>query len=322
MTKLIAEVCQNHGGSRDTLAAMITAAAEAGADYIKMQSIFSEDLSHRERFDEGKIDADGTVHVMKRPFAAEKDRLSALDLTEDDHHFFIEECIKHNVIPFTTVFSRIRVPFVASLPWPEKVVKVASYDCASYPLLTDLCEYFDHLIISTGAVYDEEIIKAAELVKSAGKKLTFLHCVTSYPNTLDMCNLARMQWLKQFTDSVGWSDHTLIERDGIEATKAAMALGAEWIERHFTINKENTAKDDPVSIRPHHVQDLKAFDALSKEEQIKSVKEEMIGSETRELTHTELLNRDYYRGRFASKVQNNWVYNWEEQPIPSTTYVQ
>ena len=319
MVNIIAEVCQNHGGSKEVLGQMITAAAQAGADYVKMQSIFSSDLSHRERFDEGEVDEDGVTQVIKRPYQAEKERLSQLDLTEAEHLFFIEECVRNNVIPFTTVFSRIRIPFVASLPWPEKVVKVASYDCASYPMLEELCQHFDHLIISTGATYDEEIQKAAELVKAKGKKLTLLHCVTSYPNTLDMCNLARMEWLKQFTDSVGWSDHTLIERDGILATKAAIALGAEWIERHFTINEENTAKDDPVSIRPHHITELKTFASLPKEEQMQAVSDEMIGSQTRELTHAEALNRDYYRGRFASFINNEWIYNWEEKPVFTTS---
>ncbi len=315
MVRLIAEVCQNHGGSRETLSAMIAAAAEAGADYVKMQTIFSDDLTFRERFEEGGMNPDGTQKTIRRPYAAEKERLQSLDLNEDDHRFFIDECVKHGVVPFTTVFSRNRIPFVASLPWPESVVKVASYDCASYPLLRELCARFDHLIISTGATFDEEIAEAAGIVTKAGKKLTFLHCVTSYPNTMEMCNLARMEWLRQFTDSVGWSDHTLIERDGIDATKAAIALGAQWIERHFTINETTIAKDDPVSIRPHHLRELKAFAQLPKEEQRQAVRSEMIGKQTRPMTPTELLNRDYYRGRFASKIGNGWVYNWEENTV-------
>lgn len=339
MVKLIAEVCQNHQGSRDTLGEMIAAAAEAGADYVKMQTIFSEDVTFRERFEEGATDPDGTVRTIKRPCAAEKERLSTLDLTEDDHLFFIDECKKHNVIPFTTVFSRIRIPLAASLPWPEKIVKVASYDCASFPMLQELCEHFDHLIISTGATYDEEIAQAADLVKNAGKKLTFLHCVTSYPNKLDVCNLTRMEWLRKLLHehgfalegwpanrsspeaSVGWSDHTLVERDGILATKAAIALGAEWIERHFTINEEDFTKDDPVSIRPYHLKALKEFGSLSPEEQLSSIKEEIsdwdavVGVPTREMTPTELLNRDYYRGRFASNVNGEWIYNWEEKNV-------
>lgn len=324
MVKLIAELCQNHQGNRQLLSEMIAAAAESGADYVKIQSIFSADLTHRERFDEGKTDPDGTVRIMKRPYEAEQRRLSTLDLTDDDHVFFIEECQKHRVTPITTIFSRVRIPFVARFPWPERIVKVASYDCASYPFLRELCENFDHLIISTGATYDEEIEAAAALVRNARKKLTFLHCVTRYPNTLETCNLARMEWLKQFADSVGWSDHTLVARDGVTAAKAAIALGAEWIERHFTILRENETKDGPVSIRPEHLRELREFASLPANERMHIAKESIpewnaiIGVPTRKMSPQELLNRDYYRGRFASRVGNRWIYNWEEEELPTT----
>jgi len=324
MVKISAEVCQNHGGSRDTLKEMISAAAEAGADYVKMQTIYSEDVSFRERFEEGETLPDGTVKTIKRPQKDEVERLRKLDLTEDDHIFFIEECKRNNVIPFTTVFATHRIPFVASLPWPEKVIKVASYDCASLPMLSELCDNFDHLIISTGATFDEEIEKAAELVKSKNKKLTFLHCVTSYPNTMDMCNLSRMQCLNKFTDSVGWSDHTLVEKDGIKAAQAAIALGAEWIERHFTILNKDQTKDGPVSINPYLLRELRKFANLDKEDQLKIVREEvpefevMKGMPVRAMTPTELLNRNYYRGRFATNIDGEWKYNWEESPVAST----
>jgi len=321
MTTIIAELCQNHNGDRVLLGEMITAAAENGADIVKMQTIFSDDLTHRPEFDEGATNPDGSTKTIKRSYAAEKERLAKLDLTEDDHHFFIEECNRRNVTPMTTVFSRARIPFVASLPWPKKIVKVASYDCASYPMLRELAVHFDHLYISSGAMEDAEIKKAAQVVNDLGKTVSLLHCVTSYPNTLEMCNLRRMKWLRQFTDSIGWSDHTLVARDGIKASKAAIALGADVIERHFTILPSDKTKDGPVSITPEMLRELRSFAELPKAEQLKQSKEEIpdwesiLGSETRPLTPTERLNRDYYRGRFASNVNGKWVYNWEEQPV-------
>jgi sialic acid synthase SpsE len=171
---------------------MVKAAAENGADFVKIQSIFSEDLAYRERFEEGKTDADGKVLVIKRPYAPELERLSKLNLSLDDHKFFIDECQKRGVIPLTAVFSAKRINDVASVPWPVRVIKVASYDCASFPFLQKLAERFDHLIVSTGATYDDEVSKTAKLLKDKGKKLTLLHCVTSYPNTLDMAHLRRV----------------------------------------------------------------------------------------------------------------------------------
>ncbi len=322
MTKIIAEICQNHNGSKETLREMVKAAAESGADMIKMQSIWSADIQKRERFEEGGIDTSGKQTTIKRPYKAEVERLSKLDLSLEDHQAFIDTCNEYNVIPLTAIFARHRIESVASLAWPHKWVKVPSYDCASIPLLRELAQHFDNFIISTGATYDEEIKATADLMKKLGKNFSFLHCVTSYPNTLPMCNLSRMEWLRQFTPSVGWSDHTKIEDNDIIAAKAAIYLGADYIERHFTILPSTETKDGPVSMTPELLKEIVAFRALSKEEQKAHLYakrpdwEIMVGTTTREMTDIELLNRDYYRGRFASPDgSGGWINNWEDKPV-------
>ncbi len=321
MTKIIVEICQNHNGDRKQLEEMIAQAAKSGADIVKMQSIYSADLTKRDRFEEGVTDENGEQTSIKRPYKDEYERLSKLDLTMDDEAFFIEKCKEYNVTPMTTIFARHRIKEVASLDWPEKIIKVASYDCASLPMLRELAEHFDHFIISTGATYDSEIESTAKLMKDLGKNFSFLHCVTSYPNTLEMANLSRMEWLRQFTPKVGWSDHTLIERDGITAAKIAIMLGADFIERHFTTLGHGDTKDGPVSITPDLLKELSEFRKLSYEEQKKQIEKEypnwklLLGVQTREMTKTELLNRDYYRGRFASPTKDGWIDNWEEKDI-------
>lgn len=301
---------------------MIHVAKENGADIIKGQVIFSEDLIPRERFDEGHEETNGVRKTIKRPYGAERERLASLDLTEDDYRFFVNEVNKVGAIPMMTVFSRNRVPMTARLPWQgETFTKVASYDCASKPLISDLAYNFDMLIVSTGATFDEEIRDTAAMLKGKNKKFALLHCVTSYPNTLAMANLNRINWLRQFTPQVGWSDHTLVARDGIKAAKVALMLGADYIERHFTILASDKTKDGPISINPVLLRELADFAKLSNEEQKAIVVKEipewelMLGSTQREMTHTEMLNRDYYRGRFASLVNNEWVYNWEDEKI-------
>ena len=156
MTKIIAELCQNHNGDRGLLKKMIAEATTAGADYVKGQVIYSEDITHRERFDDGFIENNGIVKAIKRPFGAEVERLSKLDLTEDDYKWFVDEVHKQGAKPMLTIFSRKRVDFVASLPWEERIVKVASYDCISHPFLRELCDAFDHLVISVGGATDGE----------------------------------------------------------------------------------------------------------------------------------------------------------------------
>ncbi len=322
MAKIIVEVCQNHNGDRMLLKEMIHAAKENGADIIKGQIIFSEDVAPRERFDEGHEENNGVRKTIKRPYKAERERLAGLDLTKDDYRFFVDEVKSAGAIPMMTVFSRNRVPLAASLPWGEKsYTKVASYDCASLPLIADLAHHFDMVIVSTGATFDDEIQKTATFLKEKNKKFALLHCVTSYPNTLAMANLRRMEWLRQFSSHVGWSDHTLVSRDGIKAAKVALMLGADFIERHFTILPADKTKDGPISITPALLRELSDFAKRSQEEQKQIVAQEipewqeMLGSSNREMTHTEMLNRDYYRGRFASFTRDGWVYNWEEKMI-------
>ena len=326
MGKIIAEICQNHNGDRALLEEMVKSAAENGADMVKIQSIWSDDVTLRPRFEEGSFDEAGNPLVIKRPYEAEKSRLASLDLSIDDHQYFIALCKKYGVIPLTTIFARHRIPQVAALDWPDRWIKVASYDSASYPMLRELADHFDNFIISTGASHDEEIEQTAVLMKSLGKNFTFLHCVTSYPNTLPMCNLARQEWLRQHTEQVGWSDHTKIVDNGIIASKIALYLGADYVERHFTILESDQTKDGPVSVTPELLKELSDFRTLVKEEQLANIEAILpdwritLGEPTRAMTQTELLNRDYYRGRFASPKINQqtpnedeWIFNWDEK---------
>lgn len=322
MAKIIVEICQNHNGDRQILRDMIYAAKENAADIVKGQIIFSEDLTHRERFDEGEEEHNGVRKTIKRPYQPEFERMKGLDLSEDDYRFFTEESNRVGITPMLTVFSRKKLPFAAALPYKgEKLVKVASYDCASHAMISELADSFDNLIVSTGASFDNEIEKTAALLRSKNKNFALLHCVTNYPNTLAMANLARMDWLRQLSPVVGWSDHTLVARDGLKVSKIALVLGADYIERHFTILPADKTKDGPVSINPEQLKELSSFAKLAREDQKSIVEKEIpewreaVGLANRELTHTEMLNRDYYRGRFASLVNNEWVYNWEDKPI-------
>ena len=316
MRTIIAELCQNHNGDLSLMKEMVWAAAEAGATYAKVQSMLADDLSFRERFEEGQWEGERQV-AIKRPYRAEYERLKPMDLSDEAHGLFVEECRKAGIQPLTTIFSRSRIPFVASLGM--EAVKVASYDCGSLPMLRELRQSFPYLIVSTGATLDDEIEAAAEVL--AGQRFSFLHAVTIYPTPLDELHLKRMAYLRQLTPSVGLSDHTLVARDGIKASVVAMSLGADVIERHFTLLAVDKTRDGPVSIRPAELQQLVQLSRLGESELKEYVAREipeyprMTGVEHRPLSDVELLNRDYYRGRFASRVGGEMVYNWEERPV-------
>ena len=315
MATIIAELCQNHQGDRIILKDMIQAAAASGADYVKTQTIRAEFLAHRPRFDEGVIE-NGITKVIKRPYKSEYDRLCLLDIDMEDHRWFIDQCHNVGVKAMTTVFTRGVIDELETMNWDA--IKVASYDCASFPLLFDLKSRFKKLFVSTGATFDEEIEKAAKILQ--GIDTTFLHCVTIYPTPLNLLDLSRINYLKKFSKKVGFSDHTLVSRDGIKAAAAAIHFGAEVVERHFTILKSDETKDGPVSITPELLKDLVKVSRMTREDRNTYIKENvpeydaMLGNSRRKLSAEELLNRDYYRGRFATKTKDGrTIYNWENK---------
>lgn len=314
---LIAEFCQNHNGDFELLKDMVYAAKESGADYAKIQTIFADMVTYRERFEEG-IEKDGEVITIKRPYQAEYARLKGLEITMEQQAKFVELCKKVGIKPLTTAFTRDSVQAIKQVGFDQ--IKVASYDCASPPLLREVRDTFEKIFVSTGATYIEEIEQAAAILK--GSDFSLLHCVTMYPTPLDEFHLARMNYLRKYSDSVGWSDHSLIERDGILGTLASIFYGADVIERHFTILPADQTKDGPVSVRPDHVKELKSFSRLSEVEMNEYLSDKFPkyqttwGNEERSLSKAELRNRDYFRGRFASKLANgDTVFNWEEKAI-------
>jgi N,N'-diacetyllegionaminate synthase len=313
--KLIAEFCQNHNGDFDILRRMVDAAAEGGATHTKIQTIFADDLSFRTEFEEGSVDKEGRILVIKRPYQAEYDRLKGLELSYEQHRIFVEKCRAVGLEPLTTAFNITCIPGICDLGW--RSVKVASYDCGSIPLIEALSHNFEELIISTGASFDKEIEDTTRFLKAQGTKYTLLHCVTIYPTPLSDMHLNRISYLREFSSSVGLSDHSLTAKDGVKADLVAIHMGADTIERHFTVLSEDQTRDGKVSITKDHLRQMADFVAMDHDEQKiyldKFVPEHaiMMGQRSRPLSDAEMLNRAYYRGRFCNKVEGRQVFNWD-----------
>ena len=317
MVEVIAECCQNHNGDIAVLEEMVHQAAAAGATYAKIQSMQAvEELTHRPRFDEGVV-RNGVTEVIKRPFGAELERLRKLDLSDEQHRRFLETCRAAGIKPMTTVFTRARIPFVASLGLDT--IKVASFDCASFPMLRELRAAGPHrIIVSTGVTFDEEVEQAIALLRDG--PLAVLHCVSIYPTPLEEAHLDRLDYLRELCPAVGLSDHSNPERDGEKMSAAGLLKGARIIEKHFTVLPKDKTRDGPVSANFEQLKRLVELSRLPPDDLRAYVRERvpeyetMLGDRRRALGPTELLNRDYYRGRFASRTpQGEWIYNWEER---------
>jgi sialic acid synthase SpsE len=321
VTSFIAEFCQNHNGDFELLKRMIESAAESGATHGKMQTIYADTLTYRPQFESGYID-NGVVKSIKRPYKNEYDRLKTLEISEEETYKFINICNQNNIIPMTTCFVRSHVKRLKEIGF--RSIKVASYDCSSFPLLREVANTFDEIVVSTGASFDNEVTLASEILKSSN--FSMLHCVTIYPTPIDQLHLSRMEWLKEIAPSVGFSDHSLVSQDGVLASKIALALGANVIERHFTLLPSDQTKDGPVSINKQQLSELVMFSKLNSDDQISRLDgmdknwRRAIGERSRNLTQEELLNRDYYRGRFGSErfpgcSKSSMVFNYEESLI-------
>jgi len=316
----IAELCQNHNGKEKNLDEMLERCANSGADFVKLQYIFSKDLAFRPIFEKGLFRNNKTL-AIHRPFEKEYNRLKKIELKNKDYERFVIKCEKYNLTPMITCFSRNNINTLYNMGY--KNIKIASYDCSSFQMVRELSNKFNHIIMSTGATYLNEIEKSYEILKQSKKNFSLLHCVTIYPTPIDKINIKKILFLKKkFKIPVGFSDHSeSFNKNKNLASKLAIYFGAELIERHITILPKDKTRDGKVSIFPEDITEIKNFSKLKKNDQklyllskynFNLKKYEKKNLELN-LTHEETLNRDYYKGRFASILKNNRIiYNWEE----------
>ena len=312
---MIAELCQNHNGDVGIIKEMVAAAAEAGADYAKIQSIHSSQLTHRERFDNGLIEG-GKTRTIKRPYDQELKRLKTLDIDDEAVNVFLEACKNNKIKPMTTIFTRdvIKKTFNQGF----RSIKLASFDCVSYPLAKEILDFNPELlIVSTGCSYKKEIEEMARIIKTVPNH-ALLHCVSIYPTPLHEANISRIDYLKTLVKKVGLSDHSDYSENKLDILKWSVCKNIDFVERHFTILGKDETKDGRVSLNPTELKEAVQICNWGVETKTKYIEENISkkqlieGNPNRELSEIELLNRDYYQGRFASKDKTNkYIYNWD-----------
>ena len=116
--KIIAELCQNHKGKSSTLQKMIEEAALNGATHVKIQHIYSKNLSKRAIFEKGYV-KNGKILSIKRPYSQEYKRLKKLELNNNQIKNFINICKSNSVVPLTTCFTRQDIYQIQKLGFKE-----------------------------------------------------------------------------------------------------------------------------------------------------------------------------------------------------------
>ena len=241
-TLIIAEAGVNHNGPLDLAKRLVDRAKECGADIVKFQT--------------AKL---GSLVTKFAPMAAyqkentgieesQKNMLSRLLLSFEDFLGLSEYCRNVGIKFLSTPFDIDSIHFLNSL---QDIWKIPSGEITNYPYLVEIAKTGKDIILSTGMSTLDEVDAALEVLKVNGAgKITLLHCTTDYPASPEDVNLRAMLTMKEHCGCpVGYSDHT----QGIEVSVAAVALGAEVIEKHFTLDKTMEGPDHKASLEPNEL---------------------------------------------------------------------
>ena len=237
---IIAEAGVNHNGSLKLAKQMIDEAAKAGADYIKFQTFKPEKLvsKYAQKADYQKKTTGNNESQLQM--------LEKLALSYDDFVELKKYCEQIGIGFLSTPFDEDSIRFLDSLDmdfW-----KIPSGEITNYPYLVQIAQTGRDIVLSTGMCEMDEIADAMKVLKENGAgNISLLHCNTEYPTPYEDVNLLAMKQMRTaFKKQVGYSDHTV----GIEVPIAAVALGAEIIEKHFTLDKNMEGPDHKASLEP------------------------------------------------------------------------
>ncbi len=239
-TLIIAEAGANHNGDINIAKKLIIEAKKSGADIVKFQSSIPEE--HISKF------AKVAKYQSKNKFKKQLDLCKGITLPLKDFKILQKLCKKKNIKFLSTPFDIPSVNVLKSLGC--KQFKISSGDIDNFLLLKAVCEKNIKIILSTGMCEVTDIKKNLKFILKNGvkkKNISILHCNTEYPSPYRDLNLGAIQILKKkFNLQVGYSDHSA----GIEAPIAAVALGAQIIEKHFTLDNKMKGPDHKASLIP------------------------------------------------------------------------
>ncbi len=237
---IIAEAGVNHNGRFELAKQLIDAAVAAGADAVKFQTFIPEKVV--------SVFAEKAAYQKASTGAQESqlDMVRKLWLSYDSFRALAAYCREKGIQFLSTPFDLPSLDFLLSLEMP--LIKIPSGEITNLPLLLAAARAKKPVILSTGMSDLDEIAFARDtLLQNGCPSVSLLHCNTEYPTPFEDANLRAMDTLRaRFGGPVGYSDHTL----GIEAPVAAAALGAQIIEKHFTLDRTMEGPDHSCSLEP------------------------------------------------------------------------
>lgn len=246
-TYIIAEAGVNHNGRLDLALKLCDAAKEAGADAIKFQTWKTEKIVTK-----SAALATYQHENINSKSQSQFEMLKALELSYDDFRIIQTYCKKIGIEFLSTPDEEYSLQFLSTLNLP--FIKLGSGEVTNIPYLKKVGALKKDVLLSTGMTYLSDVdIAYRTLLESGATSVSLMHCTTNYPCPMNEVNLQAMQTLKYaFNCKVGYSDHTM----GIEIPIAAVAMGAEIIEKHFTLDQEMDGPDHKASLNPIQLKDM------------------------------------------------------------------
>ncbi|AMA08224.1 pseudaminic acid synthase [Picosynechococcus sp. PCC 73109] len=245
---IVAEMSGNHNQSLNRALEIVEAAAKCGVHALKLQTYTADTMT---------LDLDKGEFFISDP----KSLWSGHSLYElyqqaytpwEWHEPIFKRCQELDIIGFSTPFDETAVDFLESLDVP--CYKIASFENTDLPLIRKVASTGKPLIISMGMASIAALDETVRTAREAGcQDLILLKCTSTYPASPENTNLMTIPHLRELFDvQVGLSDHTL----GIGAAVASVALGATFIEKHFTLSRADGGVDAAFSMEPYEMKQL------------------------------------------------------------------
>ena len=233
---VVAEIGINHEGSLRTAKEMVDAAFSVGAEVIKHQThVVDDEMSQRAKEVIPGNSKDSIYDIMKRCALSEKDETELKEYVESKGMIFI-----------STPFSRAAADRLNRMG--VLAFKIGSGEMNNHPLIRHIASFGKPMIVSTGMNDIESIKETVNILEEYSIEYSLMHTTNIYPTSSEQVRLGAMvEMMKTFPNAIiGLSDHTINNN----ACLAAVALGANIVERHFTDSKDRPGPDIVCSMTP------------------------------------------------------------------------
>lgn len=282
-TFIVAEVSANHLQDFERAKAIIKAAADAGADAVKLQTYTADTIT---------LDCDNDYFQITQGTIWDGTTLHKLYQEAFTPWEWQPELLKYanelGMECFSSPFDPTAVDFMEEMNMPA--YKIASFEINDIPLIRKIAKLGKPIIFATGIAYLEDIERALQVCKEEGnEQVILLKCTSQYPSPYESMNLKVIPNMAEVFDCVtGLSDHSM----GCTVAVASVALGAKMVEKHLTLSRADGGPDAEFSMEPAEFKQMV--------DEIRIV-EKALGKVTYELTEQQVRSREDGRSLFVVK---------------------